>query len=96
MSSEPVARITTVTTAVSALLASVVKAVVLLDIVDWTADQLAGITLVVDNALAVISLLAIILLVRPQVTPVASPELPIGTRVNERVDDQPTGVVREV
>lgn len=81
MNIEPTAIITTIVTAIGAFLASLIKAAVILELVDWSADQLAGITLVIDNGLAVLTALLIVLLVRARVTPVASPSLPEGTDV---------------
>ena len=69
---------TAILTALGALLASLAKVAVLLDLVDWDADQLAGLSLVIDN----IILLLGALFIRSQVTPVSDPRLPIGTEVN--------------
>ena len=69
---------TAVLAAIGALLASVVKVAVLLDLVQWNADQLAGVSLVIDNALLVLGAL----LIRSAVTPTSDPRLEIGTSVN--------------
>lgn len=69
---------TAVLTAIGALLASVAKVAVLLDLVEWDAEQLAGISLVIDNALLVLGALFI----RSQVTPIHDPRLEVGTSVN--------------
>lgn len=91
----PVTTITAIIAAVGTLIASAVKASVLLGLVAWTPEQVAGITLVVDNALVVVSSLLIIVLVKDKVTPVAAPNLPIGTTVNAN-SPAPTGVVEPV
>lgn len=69
---------TAIISAIGALLASIVKVAVLLKIVDWDAEQLAGISLVIDNALIVCGALFI----RSQVTPTAAPKLDVGADVN--------------
>lgn len=73
MNKEPSA----VISALGAFLASLAKVAVLLHLVDWDAEQLAGVSLVIDNALIVFGALFI----RSQVTPVAAPSLPEGTEV---------------
>lgn len=94
MNTEPTATVTTIVTAVGAFLASLVKAAVLLELVDWTADQVAGITLVVDNGLAILSALLIVILVRARVTPVSSPTLPENTSV-KLPDGTPATVTKD-
>jgi hypothetical protein len=74
MSREP----TAVITAIGAFLASLAKVAVLLDLVAWDADQLAGVTLVIDSFLIVLGAL----FVRSRVTPTADPRLEVGTSVN--------------
>jgi hypothetical protein len=69
---------TAVLAAIGAFLASLAKVAVLLDIVEWDANQLAGISLVIDNFLLVMGALFI----RSQVTPTADPRLEIGSSVN--------------
>jgi hypothetical protein len=69
---------TAVLTALGALLASLAKVAVLLRLVEWDADQLAGVSLVIDNALLVLGALFI----RGQVTPTSDPRLPVGQSVN--------------
>jgi hypothetical protein len=69
---------TAIITAIGVFLSAVTKALVLLDITDWNADQLAGISLVIDSGLVVIGAL----LIRDRVTPTADPRLPTGTDVN--------------
>lgn len=68
---------TAILTALGALLASLAKVAVLLNLVDWNADQLAGISLVIDNLILLLGALFI----RSQVTPVKSPVLSEGTVV---------------
>lgn len=69
---------TAIITAIGVFLSAITKAAVLLDLVDWDAEQLAGISLVIDSGLVVIGAIFI----RERVTPVASPSLPSGTTVN--------------
>lgn len=73
--------------AVSAVVSAAIKVAVLLGWVTWDADQLAGISLLVDAVLA----LASALLVRSVVTPVASPRLPEGTTVTTTSAGRVTG-----
>jgi hypothetical protein len=68
---------TAIITALGLFLAALTKAAVLLDLVAWDAEQLAGISLVIDSALVVLGAIFI----RDRVTPVASPQLPAGTTV---------------
>lgn len=68
---------TAVLTALGALLASLAKVAVLLDLVDWNADQLAGLSLVIDNLILLLGALFI----RSQVTPTKAPVLSEGTVV---------------
>lgn len=74
MSREPTAVITTL----GAFLASVVKVAQLLGFIELDGDQMAGVTLVIDNFL----LLAGALFIRNQVTPTSDPVLDVGTSVN--------------
>jgi hypothetical protein len=69
---------TAVLAAIGALLASVVKVAVLLDLVQWNADQLAGVSLLIDNFLLVLGAL----LIRSVVTPTSDPRLEVGASVN--------------
>jgi hypothetical protein len=69
---------TAIITAIGVFLSAVTKALVLLDITDWNAEQLAGISLVIDSGLVVIGAL----LIRERVTPTADPRLQVGTEVN--------------
>lgn len=73
--------------AVSAVVSAAIKVAVLLGWVTWDAEQLAGISLLVDAVLA----LASALLVRSVVTPVASPRLPEGTTVTTTSAGRVTG-----
>lgn len=66
ISREPVG----VTAAVVALLTSIVNALVLLNIIDWTAEQIAGVDLVITNA----AILAGMIVARGRVTPVHDPQ----------------------
>jgi hypothetical protein len=68
---------TAIITAIGVFLSALTKAAVLLNLVDWDAEQLAGISLVIDSGLVVIGAFFI----RERVTPVASPSLPSGTTV---------------
>src|SRR5687768_16435828 len=68
---------TAVLTALGALLAAISKAAVLLDIVAWDADQLAGISLVIDTLILTLGALFI----RSQVTPIHRPTIEAGTAV---------------
>ena len=68
---------TAIITAIGVFLSALTKAAVLLNIVDWNVEQLAGISLVIDSGLVVIGAL----LIRDRVTPTASPSLPEGTSV---------------
>ena len=70
---------TAILTALGAFLASIAKVAVLLDFVDWNADQLAGISLVIDNLILLLGALFI----RSQVTPTKSPVLQEGTVVTK-------------
>lgn len=63
--------------ALGAFLSAIAKVAVLLNLVDWNADQLAGISLVIDTFLILLGALFI----RSQVTPVKSPVLSEGTVV---------------
>jgi hypothetical protein len=69
---------TAVITAVGVFLSALTKAAVLLGLVDWDTEQLAGISLVIDSGLVVIGAL----LIRDRVTPTADPRLPVGSDVN--------------
>lgn len=73
--------------AVSAVVSAAIKVAVLLGWVTWDAEQLAGISLLVDAVLA----LASVLLVRSVVTPVAAPKLPEGTTVTTTSAGRVTG-----
>ena len=73
--------------AVSAVVSAAIKVAVLLGWVTWDAEQLAGISLLVDAVLA----LASALLVRSVVTPVAAPRLPEGTTVTTTSAGRVTG-----
>lgn len=73
MNREPTAWIA----AVGVFLSALTKAAVLLDLVEWDAGQLAGISLVIDSGLVVLGAAFI----RDRVTPVASPQLAEGTDV---------------
>ena len=64
-------------TAVGVFLSALTKAAVLLGVVDWDVEQLAGVSLVIDSGLVVIGAL----LIRDRVTPTASPRLAEGTVV---------------
>lgn len=68
---------TAVLTALGALLASLAKVAVLLDVVAWDADQLAGISLVIDTFILFLGALFI----RSQVTPIHHPSVTEGTTV---------------
>lgn len=81
---------TAIFAAIGVFLSALTKAAVLLRVVGWDTEQLAGISLVIDSGLVVIGAL----LIRERVTPVASPSLPIGTVVNADTD-QPNGIVTE-
>lgn len=83
MTKEPSA----VISALGAFLASLAKMAVLLDIVQWDADQLAGVSLVIDSLIILLGAVFI----RSQVTPVSSPSLPAGTDV--RLPDGGAGEV---
>lgn len=74
MRREPTALIT----AIGVFLSALTKAAVLLNIVDWNVEQLAGISLVIDSGLVVVGAL----LIRERVTPTADPRLDVGTEVN--------------
>lgn len=76
--------------AVSAVISAAIKVAVLLGWVTWDAEQLAGISLLVDAVLA----LASALLVRSVVTPTAAPKLPAGTDVT--LPDGTSGRVERV
>lgn len=76
-----------VISALGAFLASLAKVAVLLHLVNWDAEQLAGISLVIDNALIVLGALFI----RSQVTPVSKPALESGTEVAVLKAGSPTG-----
>lgn len=78
---------TAILTALGALLASLAKVAVLLDLVQWDANQLAGISLVIDNLILLLGALFI----RSQVTPVKAPVLTEGTVVTTTSPD--TGAV---
>lgn len=69
---------TAIISAVGLFLSSLAKAAVLLGLVQWDAEQLAGISLVIDSFLVVLGAI----LIRTQVTPLASPRLDVGTEVN--------------
>jgi len=69
---------TAIITAVGVFLSALTKAAVLLGLVAWDVDQLAGISLVIDSGLVVFGAL----LIRERVTPIADPRLPLGTAVN--------------
>jgi hypothetical protein len=69
---------TAVLGALGVFLASLAKLAVLMGWVDWSAEQLAGLTLVIDSALITLGTLFI----RSQVTPTASPRLEVGQSVN--------------
>ena len=73
MNKEP----TAIITAFGALLASLAKVAVLLDIVAWDADQLAGIALVIDTLILFLGAVFI----RSQVTPIHHPSVSEGTDV---------------
>ena len=75
--------------ALGALLASLTKVVVILDVVTWDADQLAAVSLVIDTLIIFLGAVFI----RSQVTPTASPALKTGTEVRQLdpVTGQPTG-----
>ena len=68
---------TAILTAFGAMLASLAKLAVLLDIVAWDADQLAGVSLVIDSMILFLGALWI----RSQVTPAKHPSLTSGTEV---------------
>jgi hypothetical protein len=70
---------TAITTALGAFLASLAKVAVLLGLVDWDAEQLAGITIVIDSFIIFLGALFI----RSQVTPTSDPRLDVGQSVNE-------------
>lgn len=74
---------TAILTALGAFLASLAKVAVLLDLVDWNADQLAGLSLVIDNLILLLGALFI----RSQVTPVSNPTVPKGTEVQSVAED---------
>lgn len=73
--------------ALGAFLSAIAKVAVLLNLVDWDADQLAGISLVIDTLLILLGAIFI----RSQVTPVKSPVLSEGTVVTTTSPD--TGAV---
>lgn len=68
---------TALTSALGIFLGAIAKAAVLLGLVDWDADQLAGVSLVIDTGIIMLGALFI----RSRVTPTASPSLPAGTEV---------------
>lgn len=68
---------TVVIAAIGAFLGAIAKAAVLLGLVDWDAEQLAGISLVIDTGLVAVGAI----LIRSAVTPTANPSLPAGTSV---------------
>ena len=68
---------TAVVSALGLFLSAIAKAAVLLGVVDWDADQLASVSLVLDSMLVVLGALFI----RARVTPLASPSLAEGTQV---------------
>lgn len=78
-----------VLSALGAFLASIVKVLVLLNILVIDAQQLAGISLVIDTFIIMLGALFI----RSQVTPVRSPALPEGTSVTvlDVATGKPTG-----
>lgn len=75
--------------ALGAFLAAITKLLVLLNIVDWNAQQLAGVDLVSTTGIILLGALFI----RSQVTPVKSPSLPEGSIVTvlDKDNGQPTG-----
>ena len=73
--------------ALGAFLSAIAKVAVLLNLVDWDADQLAGISLVIDTLLILLGAIFI----RSQVTPTKSPVLSEGTVVTTTNPD--TGAV---
>lgn len=89
----PVQDITLIGAVIGTLLASIVKLAVILDLVEWTAEQVASITLVVDNSIVAVTTVLIIVLVKRKVTPTANPNLPIDTIVNRNDPNVATAVV---
>lgn len=73
--------------ALGAFLSAIAKVAVLLNLVDWDADQLAGISLVIDTLLILLGAIFI----RSQVTPTKAPVLAEGTVVTTTSPD--TGAV---
>lgn len=63
--------------ALGALLAAIAQLLVILNIVDWDADQLAAVNLVATSAIILLGAIFI----RSQVTPIKSPALEQGTQV---------------
>jgi len=78
---------TTIITAIGVFLSALTKAAVLLDLVDWNVEQLAGISLVIDSGLVVLGAF----LIRERVTPTAAPQLPSGTDVTVTSNGRVTG-----
>jgi hypothetical protein len=68
---------TIIIAAIGGFLSALTKAAVLLKIVDWDVDQLAGISLVIDSFLVLLGAL----LIRGVVTPTGAPTLANGTQV---------------
>ena len=68
---------TTIITAIGVFLSALTKAAVLLDLVGWDVQQLAGISLVIDSGLVALGAF----LIRERVTPVADARLPSGTAI---------------
>ena len=75
--------------ALGVFLAALAKMAVLLGLVDWDADQLAGVGLVVDTGIILLGAMFI----RSQVTPVKAPALTEGSVVTvlDKDSGKPTG-----
>ena len=73
MNREPTAWIA----AIGVFLSALTKAAVLLNLVDWDVEQLAGISIVIDSGLVLLGAA----LIRDRVTPTTSPRLQEGTVV---------------
>ncbi len=69
---------TVIVAAIGGFLSALTKAAVLLRLVDWDAEQLAGISLVIDSFLILLGAV----LIRQNVTPTADPRLDEGTSLN--------------
>jgi hypothetical protein len=88
---EPVVIINAMIEVITELIRNAVLLFVGFSIVDWSDVQIALIMAVVGSFLAAIKVIANIVFVRPQTTPVANPTVPQGTIVNVQPDSSGAG-----